>query len=117
MKVSRLFSCLSILFLIASPPVAAAGGRQMAAPRGGPGACGRAAVAGAVRSPSRLHLCRRVRLGEALAAAGSLSRRAEGVVQVLHADGSYDTYRLKDLRREKGGAIPHLLDGDIVSVR
>jgi protein involved in polysaccharide export with SLBB domain len=111
-KAARFFSCLSLLLATAPLPATA----QQAEPHSPAAkACGRAVVAGAVRAATRIQLCRRARLSEALAAAGGLSKRAEGVVQVLHADGTYETYRLKDLKRDGGG--PHLSDGDVVSVR
>jgi hypothetical protein len=118
MKPTRLFASLSLLALTASLAFAAAKQTPGAAhPPPSPGQCGQAVVAGAVRSASRIQLCRRVRLFDALAAAGGFSKSAEGVISMLHADGTSETYRFKDLMRDKAKGVPYLLDGDIISVR
>ena len=114
----RLFAGLPLLVLTTSVAFAAPGQSPGAASTPpAPEQCGRAVVAGAVRSASRIRLCRRVRLVAALAAAGGLSKRAEGVIEVLHADGTSDTYRLEDFRRDAGKSRVYLVDGDVVSVR
>lgn len=93
------------------------------------------AVIGAVRSPSRFQLTRRVRLLELLAFAGGLADNAGRTVQVVHAGsgfscdpsgkriafdtglaGALDNYRLSDTLKGAMEANPFVDPGDVVSI-
>ena len=73
-------------------------------------------VAGAVMVPTRIVLHRSVRLSESLAAAGGLTKNAKGVVQLIHADGTFLTFRRKQIKGEDIKNNPYLQSGDVISV-
>src|SRR6266705_4635233 len=87
-------------------------------------------VYGAVKSPARFELQRRVRLAEAIAAAGGLSEWAGKTIQVVHyglglkcdqlADMSAkvgnEIFELADLLSGRQDTNPYLQAGDIIIV-
>lgn len=84
-------------------------------------------VTGAVRTPTRLELHRRVRLSEALAAAGGLTDYAGRTVQIVHRAGDSgcrelslksdsQTLNLDDVPRGSENSDPELQRGDVVLV-
>ena len=73
-------------------------------------------VAGAVVAPTRIVLHRKARLSESLAAAGDLTKKAKGVVQLIHVDGTFQTFRRRDIKGDDMKANPYLQSGDVVSV-
>jgi protein involved in polysaccharide export with SLBB domain len=73
-------------------------------------------VVGAVVLPTRIVLRRSVRLGESLVAAGGLTKKAKGVVQLIHADGTFHTFRRRDIKGDDLKANPYLQSGDVISV-
>lgn len=95
-----------------------------------------ATVFGAVRSPSRVEMKRRVRLNEAMAVAGGFTERAAGTIQILHTeplmcpgpgeeaeaapiDGTkipLQIVKISDLRAGKAEANPVIRPGDYVLV-
>ena len=77
---------------------------------------GQVIVAGAVQSPQRIIMLRRVRLLEALTVSGGLTRGARGIVQLIHADGTFETLRFRNIKGDGLKANPHLQAGDVISV-
>ncbi len=97
-----------------------------------------ATVLGAVLSPARVEMKRRVRLNELIAASGGLTERANGDIQVLHTEpvrcpdpgetaeplyigstmnpSTIQTYKWKDLVEGKPEANPMIRPGDIINV-
>jgi polysaccharide biosynthesis/export protein len=97
-----------------------------------------ATVLGAVLSPARVEMKRRVRLNELIAASGGLTERANGDIQVLHTEmircpdpgevveplyvgdvlnsSTIKTYKFKDLLEGKPEANPIIRPGDIINV-
>jgi len=73
-------------------------------------------VAGAVMVPSRIVLRRSVRLSESLAVAGGLTKNAKGIVQLIHADGTFNTFRRRNIKGDDIKTNPYLKFGDVVSV-
>ena len=73
-------------------------------------------VAGAVMVPTRIALRRSARLSESLAAAGGLTKNARGVVQLIHADGTFLTFRRRNIKGEDIKNNPYLQSGDVISV-
>ena len=85
-------------------------------------------VKGAVRSPMRVELRRRVRLIEVLAMAGGVTERAKGDVQIERVSGTSAenasekqsttviTVHLSALKRGETKANPYLLPGDVITV-
>jgi protein involved in polysaccharide export with SLBB domain len=61
-------------------------------------------------------LRRSVRLGESLLAAGGLTRKAKGVVQLIHADGTFHTFRRRDIKGDDLKTNPYLQSRDVISV-
>jgi polysaccharide export outer membrane protein len=90
------------------------------------------AVIGAVTTPGRFQLQRRVRLLELLSFAGGPAERAGTNVQIIHASGvscyepeaavppsdisSFDSYNLNELLSGDDKSNPYLQSGDIVSL-
>jgi polysaccharide export outer membrane protein len=72
-------------------------------------------VAGAVRSPARFELRRRVRLSETLALAGGPTERAGDVVRVTRPEAA-ETYKLVLVSGDGENNDPYLRPGDIVTV-
>jgi polysaccharide biosynthesis/export protein len=102
-----------------------------------------AVVFGAVRSPSRVQMQRRVRLLDLIATSGGITEAAGGDIQIFHteplmcpepedadvaavpvdsykatgpADVSYDIYSVRDLKEGKKDANPLIRPGDIIIV-
>jgi polysaccharide biosynthesis/export protein len=100
-----------------------------------------AVVFGAVRSPSRVQMMRRVKLLDLLAASGGITEAAGGDIQIFHTEPlmcpdeedlavapidtykpsdptqvSYDVYSLRELKDGKTEANPVIRPGDIVIV-
>ena len=102
-----------------------------------------AVVFGAVRSPSRVQMQRRVRLLDLIATSGGITEAAGGDIQIFHteplmcpepedadvaavpvdsykaagpADVSYDIYSVRDLKEGKKDANPLIHPGDIIIV-
>ena len=95
-----------------------------------------ATVFGAVRTPTRVEMKRKVRLNEAMAVAGGFTERAAGTIQILHTeplmcpepgeeaeaapiDGTkipLHIVKISDLRSGKGEANPVIRPGDYVLV-
>jgi polysaccharide biosynthesis/export protein len=90
------------------------------------------AVLGAVNTPGRFQLQRRVRLLELLSFAGGPAERAGGRVQIVHASGvsickelgtddaetlgSFDSYNLNNMLRGDDESNPYVRPGDIVTL-
>ena len=97
-----------------------------------------ATVLGAVLSPARVEMKRRVRLNELIAASGGLTERANGDIQVLHTEpvrcpepgetveplyigdtlnpSTIKIYKVSDLLAGKPEANPIIRPGDIINV-
>jgi polysaccharide export outer membrane protein len=95
-----------------------------------------ATVFGAVRTPTRVEMKRKVRLNEAMAVAGGFTERAAGTIQILHTeplmcpgpgeeaeaapiDGTkipLQVVKISDLRAGKAEANPFIRPGDYVLV-
>ena len=95
-----------------------------------------ATVFGAVRTPTRVEMKRRVRLNEAMAVAGGFTERAAGTIQILHTEPlmcpgpgeeaeaapidsaqiPLQIVKISDLRAGKSGANPFIRPGDYVLV-
>lgn len=97
-----------------------------------------ATVLGAVLSPARVEMKRRVRLNELIAASGGLTERANGDIQVLHTEpvrcpeqgevveplyvgdtlnpSTIKTYKFRDLLEGKPDSNPIIRPGDIINV-
>jgi protein involved in polysaccharide export with SLBB domain len=73
-------------------------------------------VAGAVVAPTRIILRRKARLSESLTVAGGFTKKAKGVVQLIHADGTFHTFRRKDIKGDDIKVNPYLQSGDVISV-
>ena len=73
-------------------------------------------VVGAVVLRTRIVLRRRARLAESLTSAGGLTKKAKGVVQLIHADGTFHTFRYRDIKGDDTKANPYLQAGDVISV-
>lgn len=101
-----------------------------------------AVVFGAVRSPSRVQMQRRVKLLDLLATSGGITEAAGGDIQIFHTEAvmcpepedlaavpldsykptdptqvGYDVYSLRELRDGKAEANPVIRPGDIVIVQ
>jgi polysaccharide export outer membrane protein len=101
-----------------------------------------AVVFGAVRSPSRVQMQRRVKLLDLLATSGGITEAAGGDIQIFHTEAvmcpepedlaaapvesynpsdptqvGYDIYSLRDLKDGKAEANPVIRPGDIVIVQ
>ncbi|MFN2416926.1 MAG: SLBB domain-containing protein, partial [Pyrinomonadaceae bacterium] len=101
-----------------------------------------AVVFGAVRSPSRIQMQRRVKLLDLLATSGGITEAAGGDIQIFHTEAlmcpepedlaavpldsykptdptqvGYDVYSLRELRDGKAEANPVIRPGDIVIVQ
>jgi len=96
-----------------------------------------ATVFGAVRTPARVPMMRRVRLHELLAAAGGVTASASGTIQVVHTQpelcpepgevmqlvsattsdvGRLDVFQIRSLKTGTGNGDPFIRPGDIVIV-
>ena len=95
-----------------------------------------ATVGGAVRAPSRLVMVRKVRLNELIAAAGGITERASGTIQILHTEPvmcpepgdeaaakpfdpatvPLEVVKLQDLKAGKIEANPIIRPGDYIMV-
>jgi len=73
-------------------------------------------VAGAVMIPTRIVLRRSVRLSESLAAAGGFTKNAKGIAQLIHADGTFLTFRHRNIKGDDIKNNPYLQSGDVISV-
>ena len=73
-------------------------------------------VAGAVVVPTRIVLRRRVRLSEGLTVAGGLTKNAKGVIQLIHREGTFESFRWRDVKGGDVRANPYLRSGDVISV-
>jgi polysaccharide export outer membrane protein len=95
-----------------------------------------ATIFGAVRTPQRAQMQRRIRLNELMAVAGGFTERAAGTIQILHTeplmcpepgeeaeaapvDGAnipLDVVQIADLRSGKSGSNPMIRPGDYILV-
>ncbi len=73
-------------------------------------------VAGEVVTPTRIVLRRSARLSESLVLAGGLNKKAKGVVQLIHGNGTFHTFRSRDIKGDNIKNNPYLKSGDVVSV-
>jgi polysaccharide export outer membrane protein len=95
-----------------------------------------ATVFGAVRSPTRVQMQRKVRLNELMAVSGGFTERASGTIQIIHTEplmcpapgeekeaapidwtnNPLKVIKISDLSRNKANANPYIRPGDYILV-
>src|SRR6185369_13657865 len=90
-----------------------------------------AVIFGAVRTPQRVDMRRRVRLHELLATSGGITQNASGTIQIMHTEpemcaegqpqanpdiGQLEVYQLADVKTGQEKADPFIRAGDVVIV-
>jgi protein involved in polysaccharide export with SLBB domain len=132
-SVTKNVNKLLLLFLAAWLSGAAATREALAQKPAASGCQSPVVVTGAVRTPSRFELRRRVRLSELLTLAGELTAQAGDSVVLTHPEPgpgcddsasskpgpprADETYKLADVLRGDEQADPYLRPGDVIMVR
>lgn len=95
-----------------------------------------AVIFGAVRTPQRVDMRRRVRLHELLATSGGITQNASGTIQIMHTEpemcaepekttgqppgpadiGQLEIYQISDVKTGQDKADPYVRPGDVVIV-